>query len=431
VNSSPIPHHNPIGTMYFNSKGTPYRVSKPPASKTAGTFQHLLAPKRPVFVQPAVEPYNPPYYGKYRDRMEEWSYPRARNHATNPAKFFATQLNDAHSAFLANGMEPEVGHDIPEPITLEEYTEELIYFLTREGENSEQNVLAFLLTIQDKLEAGTFCPIGSSVKLSAKLLQAWRRYQRENNFAPQPVDDEAAVVDESETEDQPGPKLDIRVVKQQANKKAIRTRYQDILSGKPNAEHYFYSTVISMAKKKIGARIWDRPDQAKTVDDYAQDVAVSVMESLPDFRGDEKSIYAWVNRMCFRAGKKALKNSLIQSAKKVEMFVPAEKGSDIMTDNPDIYGFLPKGKKLAVDVFYAEDEAPAYPNIPNVVLKVPRRQRSRLKDILTGIDKEIYERAETQSYKDIARVLEISEASVKMRMKRSNDKIAKLLEPLS
>jgi hypothetical protein len=102
---------------------------------------------------------------------------KAERKTHSDEKISSTALNSAHNAYLANGLELEPGQPEPETITLEEYTDVILDYLS--ADNSQEDVIAFVASNADKLEAGTFCP-PSSRKFNKKLLQAWHAYQRDN-----------------------------------------------------------------------------------------------------------------------------------------------------------------------------------------------------------------------------------------------------------
>jgi hypothetical protein len=83
---------------------------------------------------------------------------------------------------------------------------EIIAYLEHDHEHAD--VLAFILTIQDKLEAATFCPEDARPKFVTRLNKAWKAYQLNNGISPTPVKQqeqlEADAVDPAPSEEVEG-----------------------------------------------------------------------------------------------------------------------------------------------------------------------------------------------------------------------------------
>jgi hypothetical protein len=57
-----------------------------------------------------------------------------------------------------------------------------------EHDHEHTDVIAFLATIEAKLESGVFCPEDSRPKFATRLNTVWKAYQRNNGISPTPVD---------------------------------------------------------------------------------------------------------------------------------------------------------------------------------------------------------------------------------------------------
>jgi hypothetical protein len=359
----------------------------------------------PAYSYPAFnsQPYNytnnpyPPYCGKFKSRMAEWSYPRKRNDHTDSAKFFARKLNEAHTEYWAG------------TIDFESYLESIVNYLEPKGDSDVIN--GFLTVTATALEGGTFCS-NQKLKFSTVLLKAFQAYV-EDTCPVQDNDEVAAAGDETEDHN-PAPAPLNHAERQKGLTRAnIEAAYEDTLKEglTPTEKHFamerFIGLVIGFAKRKVMSTMFHLPQG--TVDDKAQDVAVTVWEKLHTFKGGVGNIYPWLHRICYTKSLEGIR----ESNKHVETYVPLlveiKNAPGEFKEHPELYGGTISVKRNG-----------------KVTYQEPRRIFHRpLPDFIQGIDLEIctYIRA-GRTYAQIADILSLTEMGVKKRVR----KMAKVIQ---
>ena len=154
--------------------------------------------------------------------------------------------------------------------------------------------------------------------------------------------------------------------------------------------------VTTFAKGKMVHSMNNTDEAYTTPDDYAQAVAMKTWRSLPAFVGDGASFYSWLNRVCYTTESDAHEELSKGSEGKVPLMVESEDEPGLMEDNP-------------------------------LLSRNTRAQTVRaLPEFIQGTDKLIcsYLR-EGVAYKEIGRILLLSEAAVKLRIEKMRNRIQK------
>jgi Sigma-70 region 2 len=98
--------------------------------------------------------------------------------------------------------------------------------------------------------------------------------------------------------------------------------------------------VFKFARLKLLSLEYDFRDfgTAETVDDWAQEVTITVWQKLHTFKGEPSSFYAWVHKICFSKVVKAFTNLKAEQRNKESLVV--DKRTEDRTyraDNPNMY----------------------------------------------------------------------------------------------
>ena len=112
------------------------------------------------------------------------------------------------------------------------------------------------------------------------------------------------------------------------NRKKVEDAYKDLVDKKEGSEDKFYKVITDFARSKLTRALFDSAEGVSTVDDRSQDVAIYVWSKLEEFKGRVGSFYPWLNRICYTQGAEAVNDSREQAAKRVELFVEVEEGSE-------------------------------------------------------------------------------------------------------
>jgi hypothetical protein len=230
----------------------------------------------------------PEYRGTYSSRMQEWSYLRTPNRATNPAKFYANKLNETHAAFLAD------------EIDVEQYMLEVIAHLEHDHEHID--VIAFIATIQSTLESGSFCPEDARPKFATRLNTAWEAHQRNNGVSPAPTERQGQ-------QEGPAPKLSdiegtnkLAGLKKDAMKERLEKAFENLKKGVAGAEHEFYTPAYKFVLGKVSNRMWNtRGECATTEQDVANNILWEVSKSVEKI----EDIYSHLCKAAWNQGSKA------------------------------------------------------------------------------------------------------------------------------
>jgi DNA-directed RNA polymerase specialized sigma24 family protein len=338
----------------------------------------------------------PPYYGKFKSRMEEWSYPRKRNDRTDSAKFFAKKLNEAHTEYWDG------------KIDLESYTDAIINYLEPKGDSDVIN--GFLTVTATALEDGTFCS-NQKLKFSTVLLKAFQAFVADT-CPVQDNDEVAAAGDETEAHN-PAPAPLNHAERQKGLTRAnIEAAYGSTLKEgmTPTEKHFamecFYDLVIRFAKRKVLGAMFDLPQG--TVDDKAQDVAVAVWEKLHTFQGGVRNIYPWLHRICYTTGRDGIRDCNKHAETYVPLLVEIKDAPGEFKEHPDLYSGTVSIKRNGKTVY--QEPRPVF--------------HRKLPDFIQGIDLEIctYIRA-GRTYAQIADIMSLTEPAVKLRVRKMRQAI--------
>lgn len=321
------------------------------------------------FVQP--RPQNVyPYRGPCQSRMQEWSFPRASEKGTNPAKFYAAKLNDAHADFLVGDL------------AREEYLEQVYNFL--EPDNSAADVAAFMLANNDKLETGTFCP--DHKKFSTVLNRAWMTYSEKQGTQVTPNEDQ-------EQGDATGEGIAPVLPILRPNPAGINKAYCNYVERVAGAEDKLYQLIFAHASRRIQYSLKRTHEGAEDHQDHAQQVAIAVWSKLGTFRGTPEFFYIWLKSVCANKSTDALKINAKEFKGRLPLQLQSEDGE--VFDHPALR---------------QEPERPEH--------------RRKLPDWIQGTDKLIcgYIR-EGDSYARIAKGLDMTETDVKNRVRAMKKRI--------
>jgi RNA polymerase sigma factor (sigma-70 family) len=372
------PAHDYSSSLHFDANGVALNpLVLALCAQTATSYKFApLAPRAPLefTINPRVAEYPPypPYCGEYKSRMREWSQIRTRNHVTNAAKFHARELNQTHAAFLAN------------EIDLEQYALEVSAYLEHGHEPTD--VLKFILTIQDKLESGSFCPEESTTKFSTKLLKAWEAYRRNNGVTVTPL----------EQKERPAPVV-------VANKDAVISAHAGFVAGTVN-QYDFLTTTRKFTLRRVKWQFKGTDQHGQTEEDITQAAVAKMWDALPTVKGTSGDFFAWYRTLIDNTVKDAKRGSLKESKRHAPFYVETEddEGNSEEVENPGIHGriqFKRNGK-----VTYQEAQAQFQRELP---------------EFIQGKDLKICQYIrEDHDYEKIGGVLGITENAVTKRIQK-------------
>lgn len=268
----------------------------------------------PVFNPPIPIPIEPiPYTGNHGSRMKEWAAIRPKT-STNSAKFFAKNLNDAHNAFMAD------------ELTSEEYISEVFGFL--EDRASSDDVFAFLHSIQEKLDAKTFCPVDAKPKFSTRINTAWKAYRENNGVTVSPDEDQTqgeAIADD------PAPIIGCKATVS-VGEKSIRAAYDNYVAKVPDAETHLLGLSLAYVRRTIRSCMSNCAEGMDDFEDVASHVAEKIWKSLPTFKGDSLAYFKWLNVTQKNAGIDGVRKVRRETDSNVPLMVEYEDGE--LEQNP-------------------------------------------------------------------------------------------------
>jgi DNA-directed RNA polymerase specialized sigma24 family protein len=278
----------------------------------------------PVFNPPIPAPIEPiPYTGKHGSRMKEWAEIRTKT-STSSAKFFANNLNDAHSAFMAD------------ELTSEEYISEVFGFLESSG--SQDDVFAFLFSIQEQLDAKTFCPEDAKPKFSTRINNAWKAYQQSQGISTSPdeqQEQEEGIADDPALSPSVEDKEDYRQLKKKQNKATVIAAHSGMKTGTVS-ERDFLTTTRKFILLKVQGGLKDFTKHGITEEDVTQNALMKMCDALPRFEGTSEDYFYWLQRVIYTAVLDARKVSTKEDSRHAPLFVVNEDGEE--DENPGIGG---------------------------------------------------------------------------------------------
>jgi len=335
-------------------------------------------------------------------RFTERSAIRKAGDSWKAPKISVSAINRVHALFADN------------ELTLEDYVNQLTALLDAEG---RADVYGFLNSICEALENNTY---STRAKFGSKLKEAFIAFRDDGKDVAE--DDEGA---EHGTAEATAAKLATieggnkhAGLKKAVTKEAAENVYAS-WSGLPKddrtgtlAEQRLFQLVTKVAKAKTGKYLYSCDEVANDADDYAQKIAIKVWEEIATFKGESKSFYPWLHKMCHRAACSAYKE--IKKINKMHEPLLVDKEDDdgkvYLEDNPAMHGGVMFKRNGSV-TFQQE-------------LQQFRRE---LPAFIQGIDLEIcgYIR-EGHSYERIAEILSMTLAAVKMRIARMRKTIEEM-----
>jgi len=296
----------------------------------------------------------------------------------------AKQLNGAHYKFMCCGTESENG-DAPETISLEEYVEKIISYLS--GDDSDQDVLAFIHTISHKLETGRFCPLDSKDRFAKCLSRAWHSYRKQHGLAPTIVRQKRVG---------PSEEAYSALIPARATAASIQAALCNLRDGIELSEHVLYRLLTKLSKGIAYGELQESPRCIEPIDDLAQVGVTHVWNKLPTFKGIPEQFYSWAKKV----GRRAIKTAIINGC--------------VLTDNCIPFAVL-------------SDDGEEHEANPDIFSDYHPQHQRELPEFIQGIDLKIcmYIRAD-KTYSQIADLLEMSEGAVKKRVAEMRRKIQEM-----
>jgi RNA polymerase sigma factor (sigma-70 family) len=225
----------------------------------------------------------------------------------------------------------------------------------------------------------------------------------------------------------------LAAIKRKSRRDGLMAAFTAYKNGEPNSVNRLISLVREFAYTKVYHLEYNFKDtgSAETADDWAQEVAIKVWENLSNFEGSPELFYSWVHKVAFNQASAAF-NYLDDAQKsKAGLMVELEgKDRTFFRDNPEIYN-------------QDTPEETPYPHIPEWVDGIDRAI-IRLMSVENAVNVEYtannlvdettrkyFDNPDEASvwrwrgfnYTEIAAILNLSTAAVKLRIARMRERI--------
>lgn len=91
-------------------------------------------------------------------------------------------------------------------------------------------------------------------------------------------------------------------LKKRQNDAKIITAYTNYKSDPDDHQIKFFEELTKFVTTKIRSKVWDSPAAGPQIDDAAQEIVISIWQSLDKFRGGPETFPAWTATIARRAG---------------------------------------------------------------------------------------------------------------------------------
>ena len=395
-----------IQTMHFGPNGHLLRPRSAFTSKPLNTLQTVLEPiQQPVTIDIPAPVAQPPVPASAPRRV----LPLTRDYAPivigrdkKESRFLARSINERYSEYKSGR------------ISLEILMTHIANFIIHG--NNDWGIDSFLIDIQPSLGDGTFHR--SKLKFSTKLKKEWATYRQAAfpDSDKSPEDTIEAYCACAKTKGLPVPRYERYL--RTPDKHDIVSSYVNLMQGQDDSQNKFLEVITDFAYCRIRNKFASTYYAKNESDDLAQDVVIKVANAIDNFEpkdGDPAAFYPWFKRIVFTVCKDGLRTANKRLKREISFFTTGRE-----FDN-DQHGYYPtSGENSEIG---SAGKIKVIHNGRKTYLE-PRVQTPReLPEFIQGVDLKIckYIRA-GHDYANIGRILEMTEASVKMHVRRMNRK---------
>ncbi|MGB6157149.1 MAG: sigma factor, partial [Acidobacteriaceae bacterium] len=126
--------------------------------------------------------------------------------------------------------------------------------------------------------------------------------------------------------------------KRAATRDALVAAYESYQRKEPGSINNLIGLVRKFAYAKLKYLDLEFNSGVHDADDFAQDAALAVWQSLDDFKGDPASFYAWVHKIAFNEGQASFNALKQEKTARVDMQHEVAEGDEAFEgDNPEVY----------------------------------------------------------------------------------------------